>query len=150
MPMIIVRFAAPKIREGLKPAIAAALAGHSSRILRKDAKVTAVLVEEAAMTDWFCGGRSLAEQNLASFWLDIHVTDGTNTKEEKTDFIAAAFRTMGELLGPLHEESYVHVDEVRADGYGFGGLSQELRYAPGKLKVPPVPATFELGQLRLP
>ena len=39
-------------------------------------------------------------------------------------------------LGPLHEESYVHVHEARGDAYGFGGLTQERRYIAGKLSVP--------------
>ena len=43
---------------------------------------------------------------------------------------------MSELLGPLHEETYLHVDEVRGDAYGFGGLTQEQRYIAGKLDVP--------------
>src|SRR5882672_9777728 len=42
---------------------------------------------------------------------------------------------MGELLGPLHEESYAHVDEVKADSYGFGGLTQERRYIAGQLEA---------------
>ena len=44
---------------------------------------------------------------------------------------------MGELLGPLHRESYLHVDEVRGDAYGFGGLTQERRYIAGKLEAAP-------------
>ncbi len=47
---------------------------------------------------------------------------------------------MGRLLGPLHEESYAHVHEVRGDAYGFGGLTQERRYIAGKLAVPPAKA----------
>ena len=42
---------------------------------------------------------------------------------------------MDELLAPLHEESYAHVDEVKGDAYGFGGLTQERRYIAGKLEV---------------
>ena len=49
--------------------------------------------------DWFAGGRSLAEQKLASFWLDIHVSEGTNTKDEKADYIAATFRRHGRTAG---------------------------------------------------
>ncbi len=107
------------------------------RILRKDPKVTAVIVKSVDAADWFAGGRSLAEQRLASFWLDVHVSEGTNTKDEKADYIAAMFRRMGELLGPLHNESYIHVDEVKGDAYGFGGLTQERRYIAGKLEVAP-------------
>jgi 4-oxalocrotonate tautomerase len=44
---------------------------------------------------------------------------------------------MGDLLGPLHHETYIHVDEVRGDAYGFGGLTQERRYIAGKLEVAP-------------
>jgi 4-oxalocrotonate tautomerase len=138
--MIVIRFAVPKPRSRVKPAMARAITALSSGILHKDAEVTAVLVEEADADDWFCGGPSLAEQGVASFWLDIHITDGTNTKEEKAAFVAAAFRTMGELLGPLHEESYIHVHDVRADGYGCGGVTQEQRYIAGKLKSPPLAA----------
>jgi 4-oxalocrotonate tautomerase len=106
-------------------------------LLHKDPKVTAIIVKSVEAADWFAGGKSLAEQNLASFWLDIHVTEGTNTKDEKAAYIGAVFKRMGELLGPLHHESYLHVDEVRADAYGFGGLTQERRYIAGKLAVAP-------------
>jgi hypothetical protein len=42
-----------------------------------------------------------------------HVSEGTNTKDEKAAYLAAVFKRMGELLGPLHQESYAHVDEVK-------------------------------------
>ena len=87
--------------------------------------------------DWFAGGKSLAAQKLASYWIDIHVSEGTNTKDEKAAYLAAVFARMGELLGPLHEETYLHVDEVKGDAYGFGGLTQERRYIAGKLEVAP-------------
>jgi 4-oxalocrotonate tautomerase len=42
---------------------------------------------------------------------------------------------MGELLGPLHHESYAHVNEVKADSYGFGDLTQERRYIARQLEA---------------
>jgi 4-oxalocrotonate tautomerase len=56
--------------------------------------VTAVIVTSADPEDWFCGGRSLTDVGLASFWLDIHIVDGTNTKDEKAAFIAATFEAI--------------------------------------------------------
>lgn len=106
-------------------------------LLRKDPKVTAIIVKQVDAADWFAGGKSLAEQGLASFWLDVHVSEGTNTKDEKAAYLAAVFQRMSELLGSLHEESYAHVDEVRGDAYGFGGLTQERRYIASKLGVAP-------------
>lgn len=133
MPLITVQYASSRNAPSLKAEIAAAVSQLSSAILHKDPKVTAVIVQSVDAAGWFAGGRSLAEQNLASVWLDIHITDGTNTKDEKAEFIAAMFKRFGELLGPLHTESYIHVHEVRGDAYGFGGLTQERRYIAGKL-----------------
>ena len=87
----------------------------AAKILHKDPKVTAVIVEAVDPADWFAGGKSLAEQKLASFWLDIRIVDGTDSRDEKADYVAAVFSRMGELLGPLHGESSVHVNDVRAD-----------------------------------
>ncbi|MBE9016561.1 hypothetical protein IQ272_10505 [Chroococcidiopsidales cyanobacterium LEGE 13417] len=35
---------------------------------------------------------------------------------------------MSDLLGELHSESYIYIQEVRDDAYGFGGFTQEYRY----------------------
>lgn len=128
MPLITVTMSSPHQTMPAKAAVAAEVSRLSTSILGKDPKVTAIIVTTVSPEDWFCGGRSLAEQKLASVWLDIHITDGTNTKGEKAAFIAETYATFGRLLGPLHEESYVHVHDVRDDAYGFGGLTQGRRY----------------------
>ncbi|GLK73474.1 tautomerase family protein [Ancylobacter dichloromethanicus] len=128
MPMIQIRFAVPSSTPALEAALARRAAQLGQEWLGKDPSVTAVLVEPADPAHWFCAGRSLKEAGLAAFWLDIRVTEGTNTKDEKAAFVAATFTAFGELLGPLHAESYVHVVEARGDAYGYGGLTQERRY----------------------
>ena len=135
MPLITVTLSSPHPELPAKAAVAAEVSRLSSTILRKDPKVTAIIVTTVPPEDWFCGGRSLAEQKLASVWLDIHITDGTNTKDEKAAFIAETYAAFGRLLGPLHEESYVHVHDVRDDAYGFGGLTQGRRYIARQLAV---------------
>jgi 4-oxalocrotonate tautomerase len=137
MPLITVTYSSLRQSPALKSEIAAAVSELTAKILHKDPKVTAIIVKSVDAADWFAGGKSLAEQKLASYWLDIHVSEGTNTKDEKAAYLAAMFKRMGELLGPLHRESYLHVDEVKGDAYGFGGLSQERRYIAGKLEVAP-------------
>ena len=137
MPLITVSYSSSRHTPSLKADIAAAVSDLTAKILHKDPKVTAIVVKSVDPADWFAGGKSLAEQKLASFWLDIHVTEGTNTKDEKAAYIAAMFERMGELLGALHNESYLYVDEVKGDAYGFGGLTQERRYIAGKLQVAP-------------
>jgi 4-oxalocrotonate tautomerase len=137
MPLITVTYSTPHENSSLKADVAAAVSELTAKLLRKDPNVTAVIVRSVDAADWFAAGRSLAEQKLASYWLDVHVSEGTNTKDEKAAYLAAVFRRMGELLGPLHHESYAHVDEVKGDAYGFGGLSQERRYIAGKLEESP-------------
>ena len=130
MPMIQIKFApAPATSlEGIESRIAANASRLSKEWLGKDPGVTAVLVERVDPAIWYCSGSTLAEQGKAGLWLDIRVTEGTNTKDEKAAFVAATFASMADLLGPLHNESYVHVLEARGDAYGYGGLTQERRY----------------------
>jgi 4-oxalocrotonate tautomerase len=135
MPIIQVKYSTPSQTSGLVKQVAAAASRLSAQHLRKNPEVTAVTVEAVAAENWFAGGVSLADQTKASFFLDIKIVDGTNTKDEKAAFIAAVFATMGELLGDLHHESYVYVHDVSATAYGFGGLTQERRYIAGKLGV---------------
>ena len=137
MPLITVTYSSSRHSPSLKADIAAAISELTARILLKDPKVTAIIMRSVDAADWFAGGRSLADQQLASFWLDVHVSEGTNTKDEKAEYLAAMFKRMDELLGPLHHESYLHVDEVRGDAYGFGGLTQERRYIAGQFEVAP-------------
>lgn len=135
MPMITVQYATPNAPSGLADAVARAVNWLSSEYLGKDPTITAVTVEELDPAKWLIGNRSLRDHGLAAFWLDIRVVDGTNTREQKAAFIAAAFARMSELLGPLHSESYVYVNEVRGDAYGYGGMTQNERYIAGKLKA---------------
>ena len=129
MPMITLRYASFAEKPGLTAAAAAAAAQMAHEYLGKDPAVTAVLVESADPASWFIAGRSLAEQRLAAFWLDIKITAGTNTKAETAAFVAASFLAMGDLLGPLHPESYVLVHAADGDAYGYGGRTQNGRWA---------------------
>lgn len=127
MPFLNVKISASP-DEALSGRIASTLQALTVRHLKKRPVVTSIAMTSVAPEHWFVGGRSLAEQGKGSFWLDIKVTDGTNMKDEKSAYIASVFAAMAELLGPLHEESYVLVHDVRAEAYGYGGLTQEYRY----------------------
>lgn len=133
MPIITVKVAALNPVSNLERQIADIAANASTEILRKPRNLTAVVVESVNPAHWFIAGPALSAQGKSSFWLDIRVTVGTNTKDEKAAFVAAIYKQMGDLLGELHEESYVYVNEVNGDAYGFGGKTQEYRYIDGKL-----------------
>ncbi|MGX8008673.1 tautomerase family protein [Mesorhizobium sp. ORM8.1] len=119
----------------LSAAIAKDITQITARELRKDPTITAVAVNYVDPEHWFAGGKSLAEHGTNTFWLDIKVVDGTNTKLELEAYLKAIFEAFGRLLGGVHEESYAFVHEVPAAAYGYGGKTQEFRFISGRLKA---------------
>lgn len=118
----------------LSARIAAEITALTKLHLRKDPAVTAVAVFYHDSDHWFAGGSSLAAQGKNTFWLDIKVVDGTNTKPELSSYIEAVFAALSGILGNLHHESYAFVHEVPGFAYGFGGKTQEFRFIEGRLK----------------
>ena len=121
-------------------AIATAVTDLTRQHLKKDPTITAVAIQHIDPGHWFAGGKSLASHGQQSYWLDIKVVDGTNTKPELAAYLEALFGRMNELLGGVHTESYALVHEVPASAYGYGGQTQEFRFISGKLKQAPLAA----------
>ena len=93
-------------------------------VLGKKAELTAVLVERVASPAWSVGGEPVG---IAAN-LDVKVTAGTNTASEKARFIADAHALLRATLGEaLPVASYIVLDEVTADAWGYSGLTQEHR-----------------------
>ncbi|MCY1162835.1 MAG: 4-oxalocrotonate tautomerase [Pseudomonadota bacterium] len=131
MPILNVKISQPA-SDRLTHDVSEMLLELTTRILRKKRELTSIAIDYVPPEHWVVGGSTLAAQGKNSFYFDIKVVDGTNTKDEKAQYIAEAFAAFGKLLGSLHEESYIYVHDVRAEAYGFGGLTQEYRYIKGK------------------
>jgi 4-oxalocrotonate tautomerase len=134
MPIITVSVTG-KPDAALSASIAKAVTEITATQLHKDPTITAVAVSYINPQHWFAGGKSLAEHGTNTFWLDIKVVDGTNTKLELEAYLKAIFTAFGRLLGSVHEESYAFVHEVPAAAYGYGGKTQEFRFISGRLKA---------------
>lgn len=135
MPMLNLTIStepAPRLSSELAAELSRATAQH----LGKDPTVTAIAIATVAPERWFIGGATLASQGRNAFWLDIKVTAATNTKAQYAAYLADVFETMKRLLGPLHETSYIVIDEVDAPAWGYAGLSQEHRFIAGRLRTP--------------
>ena len=127
MPILNVKVSGTKSPE-LTMQISALLLDLTTRILKKKREVTAITIDYIDPDNWIVGGKSLSEQRKNSFYFDIKITDETNTKDEKALYIKEAFDGFARILGSLHDESYIYVQDVRAASYGFGGCTQEYRY----------------------
>jgi 4-oxalocrotonate tautomerase len=128
MPYIHIQISGPR-DDALAGRAAEAAAELTSGILHKDRALTAVVVEFIEPAHWFVAGKALANHGPRSYHWMVSITDETNTKAEKAHYIAAVHAAMGELLGgDVAEHSYVHVADLRASAYGYGGRTQEYRY----------------------
>ena len=131
MPYLKLKLSAPESVETTEK-IAIVLTELTADILKKKRELTAVEIEFISPQRWFIGGVSLQEQNATSFYLDIKVTEGTNTKDEKARYVGQVFSSIETIVGPLATTSYVVIEEVNADAWGYQGQTQEFRYIKGK------------------
>jgi 4-oxalocrotonate tautomerase len=131
MPIINLKISKNFTSTGLQEVVAE-ITKITTSFLKKKPEVTAITVQIIPKNQWYINSKSLEELNQNSFYLDIKVTDGTNLKDEKADYIEAIFKYMKTVLDNLHTESYVYVEEVKGDSYGFGGKTQEFRYIENK------------------
>lgn len=107
--------------------LAQALTRLSTEYLNKREEVTAVCIADLPAARWFVGGQPLQRPTAL---LEISITAGTNTAEEKEAFIAAAYAELERQLGeglPLEKSSYVIVRELPAADWGYGGVTQGAR-----------------------
>jgi len=135
MPILNLRLStAPDARQSA--AIAATLSGLTAQLLHKAPELTSVAISHLDAAHWFVGGPSLQAQGKSSFFLDILISDETNTAAEKAAYIAAVFAAMQEYLGDLHDVSYIHVHDARQAAWGYGGLTQQFRAVRKALQQP--------------
>ena len=127
MPYLHIRISGAR-DDALATRTAEAAAELTASLLGKDRALTAVVVEFIESAHWFIAAQVLRVDRPRSYHWYASITDETNTKAEKARYIAAVHATMGELLGAVAEHSYVHVADLRASAYGYGGRTQEARY----------------------
>ncbi len=97
----------------------------ATTVLAKASDVTSVLMEPVRRGAWFVGG---ARAPVAAHVV-ITVTAGTNTAEQKAAFVEQTFALLRNVLGSaLPEATYVVVDEVDHESWGFGGKTVSTRH----------------------
>ncbi|EQD75067.1 4-oxalocrotonate tautomerase [mine drainage metagenome] len=108
------------------------LANLTTNIPHKKRELTSITIEYVDGGKWFVAGTPISSQQVKTFYLDIHVTEGTNTKDEKANYVKEVFSSMQSVLGKLHPASYIIIKNVSADSWGYEGATQEFRYIKGK------------------
>ncbi len=133
MPTLHLRIA-PLHNPAQYAALASQLTRLTARVLHKRPEVTAVMIDDMPAAR-FCVNGQASEQAVAC--LEIDITQGTNTAQEKQQFVHEAHALLRQLMGDLHEASYVIVRELPAGDWGFGGLTQAQRFRQTQLGATP-------------
>ncbi|WP_076637191.1 tautomerase family protein [Lactiplantibacillus plantarum] len=96
--------------------------------LNKVTDVDAVDLQYVDPQTWFIGGKSLTELNETSFFIEIKITESTNSRDQKARYIKDVFNAMSKWFENISTASYVVLQDVAADSWGYGGKTQEYRY----------------------
>lgn len=126
MPTLMLKIA-PLQNPARYESLAHALTELTVQVLGKRREVTAVVIDDLPTARWHIGGL-VARQPAAL--LEICITQGTNTADEKAAFIKAAYAELQHQLaadGVLADASYVVVRELPATDWGYGGRTQQAR-----------------------
>ncbi|MGD2116931.1 MAG: tautomerase family protein [Chromatiales bacterium] len=90
----------------------------------KRREVTAVHIAAADAALWTIAGEA---STVTTAYLDVKITAGTNSREEKAALLQRLHRLLVDALGELAEASYIVIHELPAEDWGYAGLSQAAR-----------------------
>jgi len=131
MPFLNVKISGDESPDTSKQ-VAEVLGTLTAKILGKKRELTSIAVEQVAGNQWFVGGTPISSQEVKTFYLEIKITEGTNSKDEKAAYLKEVWPAMETILGKLHPASYIVITDVSGDSWGYEGATQEFRYIKGK------------------
>ena len=103
--------------------LAADLTSAIAKDLGKRHELTSLLIETPASARWTIG----AEDREVTAHLEVCVTAGTNSEEEKRIFVRNAMALLRRALPTLAEATYVVVTELPSVNWGYDGRTQADR-----------------------
>ncbi len=98
-----------------------------NEVMHKKEELTSVRIDNYEAGDWAIGSKRMSMSSSSAVYMDIKVTQGTNTAEEKSEMIRQSTLMLKEIIGPVAEASYVVIHEVAGDSWGYNGLTQLAR-----------------------
>lgn len=96
-------------------------------IMGKRREVTVVHIMESEPKQWATNSNQLTKEEPTGAYVDIKVTDGTNTPEEKSEMIYQTVEMLKNVVGTIQEACYVVIHDIPANSWGYNGKTQEER-----------------------
>lgn len=98
-----------------------------NKVMGKRREVTVVHIEESKPHLWAVNGSALSSDVPVGAYVDIKVTEGTNTPKEKSEMILQTIEMLKDIIGTIQEACYVVIDDVPANSWGYNGKTQAER-----------------------
>jgi len=108
--------------------LALAISDLTKKVLNKKPEVTVVNVSFLSDELWFINSESLTDLKTNSFHLTIKISDSTNLKDDKANYIHEVHQVLAARLGTIHPVSYTAIEEMKSDAYGYDGLTIEYKW----------------------
>ncbi len=96
-------------------------------VMRKRPEVAVVHIQESESQQWSVNSTSIAAEDPVAAYVDIKVTDGTNSPSEKAEMISQTVKMLQDVVGIIQEACYVVIDDIPADSWGYNGKTQAER-----------------------
>ena len=96
-------------------------------VMRKRPEVAVVHIQESESQQWSVNSTSIAAKDPVAAYVDIKVTDGTNSPSEKAEMISQTVKMLQDVVGIIQEACYVVIDDIPADSWGYNGKTQAER-----------------------
>ncbi len=126
MPILTVLIGAPP-SPALARDIAEDLLDATEGVLEKRRDLTSIALQFVPPSQWTIGGETVETLARPTAFVEIRITDETNTRAQKARYVAVVHELLAARLGELHPVSYVQITDVRGGAWGWGGRTQEAR-----------------------
>jgi 4-oxalocrotonate tautomerase len=88
------------------------------KYLRGRADFTAILIDYLPVDVWVIGGTTLSEQEKNCLIMHVSVSNMV-TSDEKKIFISETFKALNQVIGDLHEDSYINIQQSDLDSFSY-------------------------------
>ena len=126
MPYINIRLGC-KLNEKQREDLNKKTTHFMNTIMGKRREVTVVHIMESEPKQWATNSNQLTIEEPTGAYVDIKVTDGTNTPEEKSEMIYQTVKMLKDVAGTVQEACYVVIHDIPANSWGYNGKTQEER-----------------------
>lgn len=127
MPYINIKLTGTALRPPQRVDLLARITDLMGTVMKKRREVTVVSLEEADPTHWAIAGQVLSAADHPAAYVEIKVTAGTNTPDEKAAMVTETMAALRSVVGEIQTATYVVIHDIAADSWGYDGVTQAVQ-----------------------